>query len=181
MQGTFGYNSAYWSDNRTYDVQGGLEGLTDKETKLESYCNTPFTKICFGMKVGGVTKWVKLDYNGTSLYSVIADGAFRPTNLGRVTWKSLIDDSSLQVNCNREGFNINVYDRGNTNYHILVRLGIVTNNEDSCESCDSFLGFGVLFVHKYTSFSKTSGNFAPQWGPDNGIKSFPAVGYVLVQ
>ena len=44
-----------------------------------------------------------------SLYSLIADGQYRPTSLGRNMWKTLIGtQASLQLNCNKEGFNIHV-------------------------------------------------------------------------
>ena len=40
------------------------------------------------------------------MYSLIADGKYRSTSLGRDKWKSLIgSNASLQDNCNREGFN----------------------------------------------------------------------------
>ena len=41
-----------------------------------------------------------------SLYSLIADGQYRDTSLGRDTWKSLIgSEASLQFNSNRKGLN----------------------------------------------------------------------------
>ena len=40
------------------------------------------------------------------MYSLIADGQYRRTSLGRDTWKSLIgSEASLQSKCNKEGFN----------------------------------------------------------------------------
>jgi hypothetical protein len=34
-----------WINNESYAVEDGLEGLTEKESKLASYWNIPFKKI----------------------------------------------------------------------------------------------------------------------------------------
>ena len=81
--------------------------MTEKQTKLASYWNTPFDKICLGMKVNGVTKWIMINHQASSLFNVIADGDFKNTNVGKNKWLSLMDGSRLQENCNEEGFNIN--------------------------------------------------------------------------
>ena len=45
------------------------------------------------------------------MYSLIADGQYRATSLGRDTWKLLIgSEASLQLSCNKEGFNAAVSD-----------------------------------------------------------------------
>ena len=58
----------------SYAVENGLEGLTEKESKLASYWNTPFKKICLSMTVNGDRRWNTFDYEASSLYSVIKDG-----------------------------------------------------------------------------------------------------------
>ncbi|XP_028396065.1 uncharacterized skeletal organic matrix protein 5-like isoform X2 [Dendronephthya gigantea] len=80
---TFIFDSPLWTNKETYAIQDGLEGLAEKESKLASYWNTPFTKICLGMSYNGDKKWMTFDYNASSLYGVIADGQFRPTTAGR--------------------------------------------------------------------------------------------------
>ena len=45
----------------------------------------------------------------------------------------------MQKNCNRQGFNV----RADYSNHARARIGIITNNEDDCISCDSKLGFGT--------------------------------------
>ena len=58
------------------------------------------------MKVGHQKKFVVLFKQASSLHSLISDGLYRPTSLGRNRWKSLIgSEASLQPNCNQEGFN----------------------------------------------------------------------------
>ncbi|XP_028414184.1 uncharacterized skeletal organic matrix protein 5-like [Dendronephthya gigantea] len=152
------------TNKETYAAQDGLEGLTEKESKLASYWNTPFTKICLGMTYNGDRKWMSFKYTGTSLYTVIEDGQFRATGAGRAAWKSLIANSSLQRNCNREGFNIYLRFR--------IRIGLVANNEEGCNSCDSWLGYGAM--------DSGSGNVA-RFYADNGDKNLATFGYILVQ
>ena len=136
-QNTFTYDSALWKNEETYAKQDGLEGISEKESKLTSYSNTPFTKICLGMSHNGKRKWMTLNYAASSLYSVIADGQFRATTAGKATWKSLITGSSLQNNCKKEGFNVKF------NSDSAMRIGIVANNEVHCDSCDSWLGLAL--------------------------------------
>ncbi|XP_028396187.1 uncharacterized skeletal organic matrix protein 5-like [Dendronephthya gigantea] len=169
---TFIYNSPLWTNKETYAIQDGLEGLTGNESKLASYWNTPFTKICLGMSYNGETKWINLDYTASSLYSVIADGKFRETTAGRAAWKSLIAGSSLQYNCNKEGFNVPV-----NRHNRKIRLGIVGNNERNCDSCDSWLGLSILD----DTYHEVCGNTAICCYSDNGNKNMKTFGYILVQ
>ena len=109
-----------------------------------------------------------------SLYSLIADGQYRATSLGRDTWKTLIgSQASLQLNCNKEGFNaICSYKMASK-----ARIGILGNNENDCGDCDSRIGFGTGGTH---DDSNTCGNEAKH-GADNGDKSIKTMGYILVQ
>ena len=120
------------------------------------------------MSYNGERKWMTFDYTASSFYSVIADGQFKVTTAGRATWKSLIAGSSLQHNCNREGFNV-LY-RSNDK----MRIGIVANEQNHCDSCDSWIAYGTSIG------KKTCGNFALHQ-PDNGDVDFATFGYVLVQ
>ena len=85
----------HWTNKETYAVEDGLEGLTEKQTKLPSYWKTPFDKICLGMKVNGVTKWIMVNHQPNSLFNVIEDGVFKNTNVGNNKWLSLMDGSRL--------------------------------------------------------------------------------------
>ena len=105
-QPTFHFNSKLWSNKVNFNLPGGKTGIDAHETKLPTYWNTPFSKICLGMKIGHQTKFVVLFKQASSLHSLISDGLYRPTSLGRNKWKSLIaSEASLQPNCNQEGFN----------------------------------------------------------------------------
>ena len=60
------------------------------------------------MKIDQQLRFIVIKKQADSLFSLIADGKYRNTSLGRETWKSLIgSDASLQLNCNKEGFNAN--------------------------------------------------------------------------
>ena len=123
------------------------------------------------MTVKGDRKWMRLDYEASSLYSVIADGQYRNTSAGQAAWKSLIAGSSLQPNCNQEGFN---FGKGG----LSGRLGLGANNEDDCDSCDSWIGFGVRIT--YCNVEAACGNYQPCFG-DPDVLNYPAFGYILVQ
>ena len=109
-----------------------------------------------------------------SLYSLIADGQYRATSMGRETWKMLIGSlASLQRKCNKEGFNV----LGGSNSHSKARIGIISDGGDGCGSCNSRIGFGTGGNDDDTN---TCGNEAT-YNPDNGDKHIKAMGYILVQ
>ncbi|PFX11555.1 Sushi, nidogen and EGF-like domain-containing protein 1, partial [Stylophora pistillata] len=99
---------------------------------------TPVMKID-GSKIDQQLKFIVINKQADSLYSLITDGKYRNTSLGRDTWKKLLgNNTSLQLKCNEEGVN-----SGCAGKIASARIGIVTNNEDDCISCDSRLGFGT--------------------------------------
>lgn len=132
------------------------------------------------MKVDEHMNFVSIDYNASSLYSLIADGNYRATGIGRKKWKSLIVDSSLQVECNKEGFNVKSLNKD----HATFRLGIAGNDGASCKTPDSFLGFGgnverLYCTSQFSTALNICGNFAG-CSADNGDQTFVAMGYILV-
>ena len=157
-----------------FNLPGGKTGLDTHETKLPTYWNTPFNKICLGMKIGQQFKSVVINHQARSLYSLIADGKYRATSLGRNTWKKLIGSrASLQSNCNKEGFNVVCTYKDWSK----ARIGILGNNENDCSSCDSRIGFGTGGHH---DDSNTWGNEATA-RPDNGEQHIKAMEYIWVQ
>ena len=126
------------------------------------------------MKINNQINFIEITESASSLYSLIADGQYRTTSLGRDKWKSLIgSEASLQHNCNKEGFNADSFDR----HYSKARIGILGNNEDDCNGCDSRIGFGTGGKHDN---SNTCGNEAGHGG-DNGDKHIKVMGYILVQ
>ena len=186
-QEAFKYSSTYWESKQSYNPVGGLSGLDDQETKLSTYWSTSFKELCVGMKVGNDIEFLSIRYPASSLYDLIADGKYRATSLGRQKWKSLISGSSLQRNCNKEGFNVaGTY---KTNW-AKARIGLIGNEQNECLSPDSYLGFGGLESanRRYfpdvncgvTNVINTCGNSAT-CTPDNGVKEIKAIGYIFVR
>ena len=178
LQSTFRYDSFFWFSKGTYnDNSYGRDGCLDnRQYKGSTYWKTSFKEICVAMQYivhflhSFSFRAFSFPYPASSLYSLIADGRYRPTHLGRNKWKSLISGSSLQRNCNREGFNV---------YHSYarVRLGIFSNQENDCNSPDSFFGLGTYHgVHQHNA----AGNVATH-SPDNGEKNLKVMGYILVR
>ena len=131
------------------------------------------------MKIGQQTKFILINKQANSLYSLIADGQYRATSLGRNTWKKLIgSQASLQTNCNKEGFN--AASTHSSRGYSKARIGFLGNNENDCVTCDSRIGFGTAGSYAGQGDSNSCGNEA-KGGPDNGDKHIEAMGYILVQ
>ena len=124
-----------------FNQSSGKSGFDHDETKMPSFWSTPFTKLCLGMQgAGQETKWITVSCKARSLHSLMSTKTYHETNVGRGKWKSLLADSSLQRNCNREGFNVKP-SNGKSDAAV-TRIGILGNNEDDCHSCNSRIGFG---------------------------------------
>ena len=146
-----------------------------QETKLKTYWDTPFSKICLGMRIHGEENinFLVINQVADSLYSLIADGHYYATSLSRDTWKTLIgSQASLQIRCNMEGFNV----RCSSDFNSRARIGFVANNENDCRTCDSRIGFGTGGL---PDDSNTCGN-AAEIGADNGNTYIKAMGYIFV-
>ena len=126
------------------------------------------------MKISGQLRFIVINKQANSLYSLIADGTYRATSLGRNEWKKLIGaEGSLQQGCNEEGFNAVATVSG----HSKARVGNIANDGNNCGYCDSRIGFGA---GGYPDNSITCGNVAAN-SPDNGNRNIKAMGYILVQ
>ena len=143
--------------------------MAKNETKLASYHNTPFDKICLGMTGNDVTNWILVNYTATSLYSVLADGIYNETNLGREAWKSLINDARLQSNCIQEGFNAQCLRKWRKS-----RIGILTSDNNDCSWCKTVIGFGI----RIGSLEWSSGYWYKSSTSENQKFTF---GYIFVQ
>ncbi|PFX25824.1 hypothetical protein AWC38_SpisGene9510 [Stylophora pistillata] len=171
---TFHYSSNFWKSKTAYDPDGGKTGFDLRETKLPTYWRTPFSKICLGMKINQQIRFIVVKQQADSLYSLIADGKYRNTTLGRDKWKTLIgSQASLQLSCNKEGFNA----VGKKRRFSRARIGIIANQQDDCFTCNSRVGFGT---GGHNDDSKTCGNEATR-SPENGEKHIKIMGYILVQ
>jgi hypothetical protein len=132
------------------------------------------------MKVEGDTetdiKWIAIDHQASSLFDVIAYDNFTATNITKSKWKSLINGSTLQQNCNTQGFNIR---GGQSNRKMYVRIGLVANNETDCNTCNSCIGFGISITACDGHVKKKAcGSIHACGNLQNNIAAF---GYILVQ
>lgn len=170
---TFRYNSQLWSNKVDFNLVGGKTGLDKQETKLPTYWSTHFSKICLGMRLGQQVRFIMIHKHANSLYSLIADGKYRATSLGRLLWKTLLgSQTSLQQHCNLEGFNVSPSANAQR-----ARIGILGNNQKDCKTSDSRIGFGT---DGYPDRSNVCGNVASHGG-DNGDRRLKAMGYIFVQ
>ena len=125
---TFHYSSSYWTDRNEYNSPGGETGFDENEMKLPTYWNTSFSRICLGMKIDQQLRFIVVNKQADSLYSLIANGKYRETSLGRNTWKEMVGaNASLQKNCNKEGFNVVCQATDSPK----ARIGIVSNQQGS--------------------------------------------------
>ena len=163
-------------DKNTFNLAGGKTGFDTKETKLPTYWNTSFSKICLGMMINQQIRFIVINKQASSLYSLIADGKYRATQLGRDKWKSLIgSQASMQRKCNKEGFNV----KSGIHYRAKARIGIIGNDENGCSWTESRIGFGG---GGGPNNNNTCGNEAlAKNKADNGDKSIKTMGFIFVQ
>ena len=155
-------------------LPAGELGLTHKRPSYRPIGTHPLSKICLGMKISGQLRFIVINKQANSLHSLIADGTYRATSLGRNEWKKLIGaQGSLQQNCNKEGFNA----VGTLSHHSKARIGYIANEKMNCHNCDSRIGFGT---GGYPDNSTTCGNVALH-SSDNGDRDIKAMGYIMVQ
>ena len=127
------------------------------------------------MKIDKQLVFIVMSKEASSLYSLIADGQYRATSLGRDTWKALVGyRATLQLYCDYEGFNSAIC---SDSAAARARIGIVNNDNDLCNTCDSKLGFGT---GGYIGDTVTCGNVGPG-SSDNGGKTTEAMGYIFIQ
>ncbi len=184
---TFAYDGVAWTDDNT--INETLPDLDDNEAKLRSYAVLPFNDIRLGMKVNGVPHWIVLTASQLSGAGVAPFSSFGAlmrlgtnvaTAIGRAQWLTLIGASAIQLNCNREGFNVNADNQG----HPRVRIGILGNNETDCIAPDSFLGFGGQtgpFTSPAAMFDTVVGNGAVYNSAGGGDRNTYAIGYIMVR
>ena len=129
------------------------------------------------MHINQKIRFAVIDRQADSLHSLIADGQYRNTSLGRDAWKALIgSQGSLQRYCDKEGFNALT---GGRDSQVQTRIGIISNEYNQCSNCDSRIGFGA---GGDPDDSNVCGNVAKgNFNPDNGGKNIKGIGYILVQ
>ena len=168
---TFRYDSGYWTNSSGYNTNS--VNFDTSQAKLAPFWTMPFKQVLLSMKLGTGYTWMVVPKTASSLRTVFASNKFQATKLGRNAWLGLLGNSSLQPRCNREGFNVG--DRG-----AQVRIGIIGNNENSCSSPDSRLGFGGRGYRCGQDDNNTVGNTA-RCGGHKGNRNTKVFGYVFIR
>jgi hypothetical protein len=171
---TFTYQAALWTNTSTYQPDEVAFDVVN-ETKSFGFATMPFNAIRVGLfdLTDGVARWLHIPRVNGSLLELFTSG-FQATVFGRDTWKSLVAAPSLQVNCNREGFNVMAPNTTN------VRIGIMSNQENDCSSPDSRIGIGTAGSWCGQVEGNSAGNEA-RCGGDAGDRSNAAFGFVMVR
>jgi len=164
---TFLHDAAIWEDATTLHTDSA--DLDENEAKLPGYSTIPFVYMRVGMVQNGATHWLILPLEGESVAALMRTG-FHATNVGRSAWERLPARGSLQSNCNREGINVETPQAN-------ARIGIVSNNQNDCSTCNSWIAFGA---EGNSTGELACGNVADT-SPDNGNRDDALFGYVMVR
>ena len=160
-----------------YNVDGGRTGFDDVQTKLATYNHLAFTELCVVFRpVDAQTLGYLLIERPQSqtLHSLIHDGQYRSTSMGRNHWLSALPGAKMQPGCNREGFN----PRG----HSGVRIGILGNNEGDCTTSDTGFGVGLDATGCYVPedrFLLSAGSYDNPPCSASGVVVYPAFAYIF--
>ena len=117
------------------------------------------------------TKWIGIHYEAISLYSLIADGLFKPLNVGASKWQSLIEGSLIPAECPFEGFNVH---KDGDPTQKRVRIGYLGHKR--CRQDEGLIGFGT----DLNDFRWSSGYIYPS-RDGTGHKQISAFGYIFVR
>lgn len=168
---TFEYDSPYWENTTTYNPADYK--YDDKEFKWAHFSNLPFKQVMLELKTWTKTRYVIAAVKWESLHELFNRG-YTPTYLTREIWKTIIEDSSLQLNCNKEWFNV-----ASTSYWHHIRFGILWNEQSDCTSPDSRLGIGWSGTACWTSNASV---WNQAWcSADNWDINITSFGYLYVR
>ena len=170
-QKTFGYEEALWTNETVLAPESAAPG--DTESKNHGYSQLAYTSIRLGMRVAedeeegdGITRYITLATRGDSLRQTMVRGEAVNTELGIEAWRSLIPLTSMQANCHAEGIMV----------QSSLRFGILGNQEDDCNTPDSFIAIGS------NQDAVVAGNLAHgRWAADNGDRRTKAFAEIWVQ
>lgn len=164
---TFGYDATYWTTDALLNPTA--TSLDDKtEAKLAAYHDVAVSEVALVFETATARNELVLPATAQSLAELIATRA--QSNRGRSAWLAALPTSGLQENCNAEGFS-------QTRGAVKVRIGIIGNNETTCDNPDSYLGIGGSSV---CGRSTVAGNVACFNG-NAGDRDLPAFARVLVR
>ncbi|MEY3015633.1 MAG: hypothetical protein RIT45_4368 [Pseudomonadota bacterium] len=168
---TFTFDAALWANATTLAADQVSTAAT--EAKYAAFSTVALTELRLVLAAQGSTNAKVIPMAATSLQALFS-GSYKATSLGRNAWKALMPGGSAQPNCNREGVNAVCGSR-------TVRLGLLTNQENDCESCDSYIGVGHSGQNGCDGQGASWAGMMASCSPDNGNKNVPAFAWVYVR
>jgi hypothetical protein len=178
QQTTFRYDQALWTNTATFNPTG--TDFDQQQAKLATWNYVPFTQMLVKMQrtdQPGNINSLEFGATAASMNALMSPGTYVATTAGRAAWKAALPGSSLQFNCNREGFN---NDPTNGAGWDRVRIGIVGNEQNNCGTPDSRLGVGGQYATCAGDANNAVGNVCG-CGGDNGDQNLYAFSWVLVR
>ncbi len=139
---TLAWGSAYWTNTSLFN-QGKLDAGENANAKFASFTTVTGSTLrgCKGTNTG----CQKQAWSGAKTAHTLFGEGYKSGNMSRNTLVSLFGNDPNQPNCNKSGINANFTYGG-------ARLGLVGNNENDCNTCDSGWGWGT-----YGKSNKASG------------------------
>ena len=162
---------AYGGDPWTKAMAFGA--ASDKSAVLPSAWTLPVTAVRVGVWNGAQWRWLTLPVQAPSLQSLFIDGKTIVTQAGMAAWEALLADGSLQPHCQLEGFNV-------VTNSTSLRIGIAGNNENDCDTVDSWIGIGALSSACGLTGKPVAGDVAC-YGGDNGDRAVTAAAAILIR
>jgi hypothetical protein len=168
---TLTYDAPLWTNTAT--LQPDKPDFDGNEFKSPGAMTMAFKQVRLVLKTGSEVKGLTLPIAANSLVE-LWKGPYVQTSAGKDAWKTLMPGPSTQPNCNREGANADCAGR-------RVRLGLLTNQENDCNSCDSYLGLGHTGQGGCDGQGQSWCGMMASCSADNGAKNVPALGYLFVR
>ena len=186
-QPTFLYDSPLWTNDELFNPDA--PGLNRTEAKLHSFSDLSFTQLLVGLEAPKEDDsppqfhYLPVVAAGESLQEVFAREEFVATHEGRDAWRGIVTDPSLQPYCNREGLNNAIADADadddDDDDFSRVRIGIIANEQEDCETPDSRIGLGGAGT-SCDQENLSAGNTA-RCGGDEGDVAISAMGALFVR
>ncbi len=165
----FGYDGDPWLK----PIASGTGELGGKSAVLPSAWALPVTSVRIGVLDGGTWRWLTLPVQATALQAIFAANKPIVTAAGMPAWEALLANGSLQTHCQLEGFNV-------ATNSTALRIGIQGNNENDCNTVDSWIGLGAKSNVCGMGDKPTAGDMAC-YGGDNGDRAITTFAAILVR
>jgi hypothetical protein len=147
-QSTFTYSSSLWTNNALYNGDAANFYNSGMEMKAQPFLDTSVAQIMIVMYTpDGFPGDSLIMYNpqSTSTLASLFAGGYIETDASTDAWHNLVHGgATYQSFCNSQGFNVDASmfaPWGGNQWHF--RLGILYNEQDDCQSCDTAFGIGT--------------------------------------